>query len=272
MDRRKRVLGGAVSVAAVLALMGAVAWACTPLASIRATPAQGAPGTDVALTGSSFDPKAGTVRIYWGGASGRLLTTAPINASGAFSANIVVPSDAYGGSQIIAAVPANGSASPTNLMFRVDNAPPAPAAPAVTQGQEEPGTITEPVTAEAPAAAPVQSTPGTQTVAPAAPRVRPAPRTAPAARPAAATPAAPAASAPAPVATPAPAVATPAPESAPVTEPARRSVMVSMASGSEGSPVLAIALVGVGLALALGASALVLAGRRVSKAPAPTRR
>ena len=266
--------------AAVLALMGAVAWACTPLASIRATPAQGAPGTNVALTGSSFDPKAGSVRIFWGGASGRLLTTAPVNASGAFSANIVVPSDAYSGSQIITAVPANGSAGPTNLMFKVENAPAAPAAPAVTQGQEQTGTITEPVTAEAPAAAPAQSTQTPAPATPAAPRVRPATRTAPAATPVAAAPAAPVAPAPAPaatpapeaVATPAPAVATPAPEAAPVTEPARRSVMVSMASESDGSPVLAIALVGVGLALALGASAVVLAGRRERKAPATAKR
>jgi hypothetical protein len=48
--------------------------------------------------------------------------------------------------------------------------------------------------------------------------------------------------------------------------------MVSMASDSDGSPALAIALVGVGLLLALGASAVVLAGRRDRKAPAKASR
>jgi len=48
--------------------------------------------------------------------------------------------------------------------------------------------------------------------------------------------------------------------------------MVSMSGGDDGSPVLTIALVGIGLVLALGASALVLAGRRDRKAPASARR
>src|SRR5262245_52253031 len=136
MEGRKRVLLGAVSVAAVLTMMGAVSWACTPLASIKATPAAGAPGTNVTLTGSSFDPKAGSVRIFWGGASGRLLTTANVSPTGSFTANVVVPSDTYSGNQIVTAVPANGSASPANLMFKVDGAPAAPASPAVVQGAE----------------------------------------------------------------------------------------------------------------------------------------
>ncbi|MEO7837403.1 MAG: hypothetical protein ABIS21_07165 [Acidimicrobiales bacterium] len=45
-----------------------------------------------------------------------------------------------------------------------------------------------------------------------------------------------------------------------------------MSDDSNGSPALAIALVGVGLVLALGASALVLSNRRPSKAPAGARR
>jgi len=48
--------------------------------------------------------------------------------------------------------------------------------------------------------------------------------------------------------------------------------MVSMSNESDGSPALAIALVGIGLVLALGASAVVLAGRREGKAPARVRR
>jgi hypothetical protein len=48
--------------------------------------------------------------------------------------------------------------------------------------------------------------------------------------------------------------------------------MVSMADDGDGSPWLAIALVGLGLVLSLGATALVLAGRRERKAPAAARR
>ncbi|MGQ0521922.1 MAG: hypothetical protein ACT4PX_12350, partial [Actinomycetota bacterium] len=66
-------------------------------------------------------------------------------------------------------------------------------------------------------------------------------------------------------------VAAPASDTTPV--PARRSVMVSMSGdSSDGSPALAIALVGMGLLLALGASAVVLAGRRERRAPAGARR
>jgi len=48
--------------------------------------------------------------------------------------------------------------------------------------------------------------------------------------------------------------------------------MVSMAGDGGGSSTLAIALVGVGLVLALGATAIVVAGRRDRKDPAVARR
>ncbi|HVL93449.1 MAG TPA: hypothetical protein VM264_08895, partial [Acidimicrobiales bacterium] len=76
---------------------------------------------------------------------------------------------------------------------------------------------------------------------------------------------------PAPEVAPAPAAPAPAPAATPAETPARRSVMVSMDSDG-GSPWLAIALVGLGLVLSLGATALVLAGRRDAKAPVGTRR
>lgn len=284
MDGRKRGLVGAVCVAAVCALMGAAAWACTPLASIRATPPNGAVGTTVTVTGSSFDAAGQPISLFWDGARGQLLKTVPGAAS--FTTTIQVPAGAAGGSHVVTATQrgADGNpipTSPVNMMFRVDGAPVA-VAPSNVQGSDTENGVNEPVAAPLPAAAPAESA----TPAPAAdaPRVRPAPvrtvapaRSAAPAAPAAAAPApAPAAApAPAPVAEPAP-VAAPAPaaepQAAPATAPARRSVMVSMASESDGSPVLAIALVGVGLALALGASALVLAGRRDRKAPATAKR
>lgn len=283
MNGRKRGLVGAVGVVAVIALMGAVAWACTPLASLRATPANGVAGTKVTLTGSSFDSKGGPIKVWWDGAGRQALGTATVTGTGSFSFLFEVPAGATGGSHIVTATQ-NGAdgkpipTSPVNMMFRVDGAA-AAAAPSNFQGTDTDPAVNEPATALVPDAAPAAS--ATPSPAPAAaastPRVRtaaPATRTAPAAAPAQAAAPAPA---PAPVeASPAPAVTpvapTPTPEAAPATAPARRSVMVSMASDSDGSPVLAIALVGIGLALALGASAVVLAGRRDRKAPATAKR
>ena len=287
MDGRKRGLVGAVGVAAVIALMGAVAWACTPLASLKATPANGVAGTKVTLTGSSFDSKGGPIKVWWDGAGRQALGNATVTGTGSFSFIFEVPAGATGGSHIVTATQ-NGAdgkpipTSPVNMMFRVDGAA-AAVAPSNLQGTDTDPAVNEPATALVPDAAPAASAAPAPAPAPAraasTPRVRtaaPATRTAPAAAPAQAaapTPApAPAAveASPAPVVTPA--APTPTPQAAPATAPARRSVMVSMASDSDGSPVLAIALVGIGLALALGASAVVLAGRRDRKAPATAKR
>jgi len=277
MDGRKRGLVGAVAAGAVCLMLGAVAWACTPLASIRTTAASAAPGATIPLTGSGFDAGGQPIAIHWDGAQGPVLKTVPPSAS--ISTTIQIPANAYGGSHIVTAtqLTADGKpipTSPVNMMFKVD-ASGGPAVATSVQGTENESGVLEPATAAAPVAeaAPAAAPAASATPAPApAPRVRPAPaRTvapAPAAAPAAA---APAPVEPAPVAEAAPAPAA-APDAAPATAPARRSVMVAMASDDNGSPVLAIALVGIGLALALGASAVVLAGRRDRKAPAAAKR
>lgn len=256
-----------------MTLLAATSWACTPQASLRVTPGAGAPGTTVSVTGSTFDAAGQPVKIFWGGASGTQVATASVNASRSFTASFVVPQSA-GGVFIVSATQkgADGNyiaGSPVNTTFRIEG--PAAGAAAATNLQSDPeNTVTEP--APAVEAAPVQSA----TPAPATPRVRVATSARSTAAPAAPAPApavetAPAATpTPAPAVEPAPAAAAPA---APATEPARRSVMVSMAGdGSDGSPALAIGLVGVGLLLALGASAVVLASRREGKAPAKARR
>ncbi|MGQ0521083.1 MAG: hypothetical protein ACT4PX_08040 [Actinomycetota bacterium] len=270
------MLGGLAALAAV-ALIGGAAFACVPQAGIKVSPGTGTVGTKITITGSSFDAAGSPVTVYWnwGSAERVRIGDFAVAKDRTFSATFEVPAASSGGTKILGATQndANGNpiaSSPVNATFTVTGVPAAQ--PAASNFQSEPEqSVVEP------APVPAETvTPAPAPAAAAAPRVRVAPaRTAapaPAAAPAAA--AAPAvtpepAATPAPVASPAPA---PAPEPAPATAPARRSVMVSMASDSDGSPALAIALVGVGLLLALGASALVLAGRRDSKAPAKARR
>ena len=284
MERRRTALrGGLVASAALvgaMTLLAATSWACTPQASLRVTPGAGAPGTTVTVSGSTFDAAGQPVRIFWGGASGTQIGTASVNAARSFSTTFVVPQSA-GGVFIVSATQkgADGNyiaGSPVNTMFRVEG--PAATAAAASNLQSDPeNTVTEPAPAPAVEAAPSQT--ATPAPAPAAPRVRvAAPARTPAAPAATPTPAAAPAPAAEPVAAPAPAPAVePAPiappAEAPAATPARRSVMVSMAGdSSDGSPALAIALVGIGLLLALGASAVVLASRREGKAPAKARR
>lgn len=283
----RRVLLGAVGVAAALAVAGGVAWACVPQASIRVSTPSGPVGTKVTVTGSTFDATGQPVKVWWGGAGKQLLGSAPVTASRTFTFAFEVPASS-GGSHIVAATQSDASGqpiagSPVNTLFRVEGAAPAPAS---TDLQGDPdNTVSEPATAAAPAPAePASAAPAPAAPAPAAapaPRVRVAPARsprvaavapAPAPAPAAPAPAAPAPAAPAPAPVAAPAPAAPEPAVAPATAPARRSVMVSMSGAKDGSPALAVALVGVGLVLALGASAVVLAGRRGRRAPAGARR
>ncbi len=290
---RRVKLGGmiALPVTAALLAFAAVAFACVPQASIKLGTTTGPVGTPVTVTGTSFTEGA-AISVYWGGVSGRLVGTSTGNVGGSMApVSFRVPADSVNGNTIVAAKQVKDGAaigSPSNVLFTVTTpggTVPVPASNLQTDGTASadgaaglaPAPAAQPAAVATPAPAPA-----------AAPRVRPAPvrsttavrRPAPAAAPVAAAPAAPApeaAPAPAAEAAPAPAVApapvaTPAPESAPATSPARRSVMVSMASDDNGSPALAIALVGIGLLLALGASAVVLAGRRDRKAPVQAKR
>ena len=287
MDGRKARLSGvlgAVGVLAAVTVLGTASWACTPLATIKTSAPGGPVGSTITVTGSTFDAAGQPVKVWWGGASGIQVATANVTSARTFTATFAVP-NAGTGTKIVSATQndASGNAiagSPVNTLFKVDG-PTAPAAASNLQADPD-NAVTEPAAAAAPApeAAPAPAAaPAAPARAATAPRVRVAPAAstraaAPAAAAAPATAAAPAA-APAPAAVPAPAAesatpapaASPAPASAPATAPARRSVMVAMSDDSSGSPALAIALVGIGLVLALGASAVVLASRREAKAP-----
>jgi hypothetical protein len=276
-------LGGIIAVPIAAAVIGlaAVSFACVPQGSIRLSPTTGPVGTTITVTGSNFTTGS-SVKVFWGNPSqGQQVASAVTGADRAFTATFQVPTSPNG-QAIVAATQADSAGtaigSPANALFNVNTPGGATVTPAPNV-QEEPQSV-DGAAALAPADQPAAAPAATATPAPApAPRVRVAPTArvtpAPAAAAAPAPVAAPApAETPAPVASPAPAPAVaPAPEATQAPAPARRSVMVSMASDSDGSPALAIALVGVGLVLALGASAVVLAGRRDrSKAPARARR
>lgn len=257
--------------------MASLAYACVSLATLSLDKTSGVVGDTVSGTGSGFSGMMGAnaanvpaspapVDIHFGARNGQILWTGLPDASGKITFSFRVP-DAGPGEYVVFATQTqpNGSAvsgTPARAAFTV-NGPVAAAAP-VAAAPLDPTPVAE--TAPAPGQ--------TATPAPAAaPRVRVAPAArltpAPAAAPAPVAPIPVAEAAPAPVAAPAPAA--PAADAAPV--PARRSVMVSMSGdSSDSSPALAIALMGMGLLLALGASAMVLAGRRERRAPAGARR
>lgn len=281
----------AVPLTAALLAFAAVAFACVPQASIKLSTSAGPVGTTINVTGSSFTEGA-AVSVYWGGISGRLMGSTTALPGGTIpTVSFKVPEGSPNGYTTVAAKQVKDGAaigSPANVLFNV-NTPGGPVPVTPSNVQDDPASVdgaaalapapaAQPVAAAAPAPAPAAAPVATPRVRTATPARSTAAARTPA--PAAAAPVAPAPVAspeptveatPSPVATPAP-VVTPTPEAAPATSPARRSVMVSMASNDNGSPALAIALVGIGLVLALGASAVVLAGRRDRKAPAKANR
>lgn len=218
------MLGGFGALAAVV-LIGGAAFACTPQAGLKSNPTSGPVGTNMTLSGSTFDASGGPVKIYWDGAGRTLLGTAAVAADRTFTIQVSVPEGASSGTHIVSATQtdANGqpiAGSPVNTTFRVEGPAPVAAAPSNVQ------TVPE----DAQGAAGLAPAPAV--VAAPAPAASPAPvasrRTATAARtaPVAAAPVtpAPAAATPAPVVeTPAPAPAAPAvvtPAPAPVATPA----------------------------------------------------
>ena len=289
-SKRRPLYLMAFGVVAVPLVAASIAYACSALASLSVNTQSADSGATVTGVGRNFSnahggaPSAEPVVLHFNTRSGPVLWSGRPDANGNVDFSFQVPRTAAGSYALIATqnnadgVPVSGT--PARATFTVagpvsEAIAAEAAAPAAEPVAAAPAAAPAPaaVAAPAPAAAPARTVAAPRVrVAPAAPAAVAAPVAAPAPV-AVAAPAPAVAATPAPVAAPAPAV-TPAPEAAPAAPaaPARRSVMVSMSGGSDGSPALAIALVGVGLVLALGASALVLAGRRDSKAPAKARR
>ena len=253
-----------------------MAYACSVLSTLAVEPGSGAVGQTITGSGRSFSRvevgNVEPVEVHFATTDGPLLWTGRPDAGGNISFSFAVPQVSPGSYTIIATQRTPDgpfvAGTPARATFQVTG----PAVQAATDAAVpfEP-TSPEPAAAAAPAAPPAAAPAATPRVR-VAPVQAPAPAAAPAVAPAPAAQPAPATTpAPEAVAPPAPAV-TPAPESAPATSPARRSVMVSMSDDSSNSPALAIALVGVGLVLALGASALVLASRRDQRSAARVKR
>jgi len=286
MQKRRPLYLMAFGAVAVPLVAASIAYACSALASLSVSAQSADSGVTVTGVGRNFSnahggaPSAEPVVLHFNTRSGPVLWSGRPDANGSVDFSFQVPRTAAGSYALIATqnnadgVPVSGT--PARAAFTVagpisEAIAAEAAAPAAEPVAAAPAPAPAPAVAPAPAA--TTATPRVRVATPAravapartAPVAAPAPAPAPVAAPAPAV-----AATPAPVAAPAPAV-TPAPEAAPAA-PARRSVMVSMSGGSDGSPALAVALVAVGLVLALGASALVLAGRRESKAPARARR
>ena len=280
--KKRALFTTALGAVVVPLLIASFAYACTGLATLSANPMSAPAGTTVNGTGKGFQahgtdaPSTEPVVLHFNSRTGPTLWSGRPDAGGNISFAFTVPDVEAGSYTLIATqMTATGAAAfgtPARISFQV-TPPPAAAEPVAAAPAEEAAATPAPAAATAPAATSAPAaTPRVRVAAPARTST-PAPAAAPvAAAPAPAATPAPAVETPAPVAAPAPAVS-PAPETAaPATAPARRSVMVAMSGSDDGSPVLAIALVGIGLVLALGASALVLAGRRDRKAPASARR
>lgn len=278
-----RTLGLVAAAVAVPLLAASFAYACAALASLSVNPGAADAGQTVSGYGQSFSnthggsPSIEPVVVRFNSRTGPVLWSGRPDNSGNISFSFVVPKVTPGQYTIIATQnnadgqPAPGT--PARAAFQVTGVAEPVVAPTVAAPPADPAPApaAAPVVAPAPAPAPAParttaparvSTPAPAPVATPAPVVAAAPEAVPA-------PVVTPAPAPAPAVTPAPAAPAPAP--AAETPEARRSVMVSMAD-SDGSPWLAIGLVGLGLVLSLGATALVLAGRRESKAPVGARR
>ncbi|HET7486640.1 MAG TPA: hypothetical protein VFJ85_01830 [Acidimicrobiales bacterium] len=286
MKMRRPLFAAAFGVVAIPLVAASIAYACSALASLSLTPSTGDVGATISGVGKGFSnshggaPSSEPVKLHFNSRTGPVLWEGRPDAAGTVAFTFSVPRVAAGSYTLIA--------TQTNA-----DGQPAPGTPARAQFTVA-GPLADSVAAEL--AAPVQSTetaaPAAAPVAAPAPAPAPAPaartataprvRTAPAAKPVVAAPApvqvqapAPAPEANTPPAPPAPAV-TPAPvtpvaPATPVTSPARRSATVAAAS-SDHSPALAIGFVVVGLLLVVGAVAMVVAGRRSSRARAEARR
>jgi hypothetical protein len=146
----------AAGILAVSALLGAVALACVPQATIRNSPANGEAGTRVTVTGSTFDPAGSPVKIWWDGTRGTQLASVPVQADRTFTYSFNVPTGAPGGTHLVSATQQDAqgqSYNPVNATFTVTGAPKQATAPNL-QGPARQQNVTAAAPASQPAPAP----------------------------------------------------------------------------------------------------------------------
>lgn len=133
--RRVLSLGALSATAVILMGVGAVAYACTAIATLTVSTTSGLPGSMVDLTGKGF--KVGvpvTVNMYdaTSAATGPVLAQAIPEAGGKFAVSVQVPA-AAAGTQVISASQTAADGTPISRMaagavFQVLDASPPPAA------------------------------------------------------------------------------------------------------------------------------------------------
>ncbi|MGH9126231.1 MAG: hypothetical protein ACRDZ8_16125 [Acidimicrobiales bacterium] len=99
--RHRKVVGvlGFAAVAAFL-LMGAVAWACVPTATLNVAPGHGIPGDTIQLTGASYGKNP--VAIHFGALDGPVVATiTPVG--GALTGSFVIPDGTAPGNYVLVA-------------------------------------------------------------------------------------------------------------------------------------------------------------------------
>ncbi|MGH9069996.1 MAG: hypothetical protein ACRDX8_02215 [Acidimicrobiales bacterium] len=106
---------GASAVTAGTMVFAAAAWACTNLATLNLSSAQGAPGSQISLTGSSFTPSvagkiAPPVVLHFNSLTGPALATVHPNAAGDINASFTIP-QAQPGDYVIVATQTTKSGS-----------------------------------------------------------------------------------------------------------------------------------------------------------------
>ncbi len=296
MYRRRRwvMLLATLGAAAMLAA-ATVAYACTVQSNVDVDKKAGTPGSTVDGTGTSFASSTGTqaalnggvnpVEVHFNSLDGAVMWSGMPNGTGKIAFSFRVPQNAAPGPVTIVATQTDRSGKPVN------GTPARTAFEVLPDTAQSPATVVAPPSrTHSPSAAPQgQKKPGRAHARPEPAPARPQPQ-AGSARPQAGR-ARPPAAASSPSAAPSPSVATsrglPSPSSrpgragraqprggessagAPAAEPkGRRAVTAAPApakSGSGGPTLLAMILLGTGLALTVVAAALVVTGRRSEK-------
>src|SRR5205807_10139620 len=148
MTVRRRVPLFAALVATAVVLTGAMAFACTNLATLNLSSASGKPGDSIIVTGSSFRMPANVttgVQLRWNALDGPVLAEATPDKAGNFSTTVTIP-DAQPDVYVLVAVlrdakGADTSGTPARAQFQVIGGAGKPV-PAAAGGQVVSGSAT----------------------------------------------------------------------------------------------------------------------------------
>lgn len=142
---RSRTLVAIGSLAVVILVPLAAAFACSTLATLNLSAREGQPGATVVVTGSSFRATTAgpsgplPVVVHWNGVDGPAVASAVPDASGAVSATFVVPSGGPGDYVLVATQGDAAAGDRYGVMARADYRLLPPAGAAGAQGASKAG-------------------------------------------------------------------------------------------------------------------------------------